>query len=168
MMSGDTIRVYFVTGTGIVSATIRGACMGFPASHTGMILPDDRWISAHHQDGVQLRVEKDEQPWEYFALVTIPCSPEQSLLHTRWCLLQIGKKYDMPAIFAMAEGAFSGHDLASGWSGEWICSTFAVESLAQAGFFPWRPANLRTTTPRDLFWGLSNVAGAQLTFRAPT
>ena len=52
----DTIRLYFISGKdSLVSPVIRGACMGFPASHVGAILPDDRWISAHFQDGVQIR-----------------------------------------------------------------------------------------------------------------
>ena len=164
----DTIRLYFISGKdSLVSPVIRGACMGFPASHVGAILPDDRWISAHFQDGVQIRDAAAESPWSYFALVTIPVTKEQSDAHTAWLLRQVGRMYDVAAIAAMAEGVVTGMDRADGWTGEWICSTLQLEALAHpdVGFFPWRPANLRTTTPRDLMWGCANIASATLTFR---
>ena len=170
-MPDHKISLYFITGKDkLVSAIIRGGCMGFPASHVGAILPDGRWISAHAGDGVQYRTEADESPWAYYALVTIPCSKEQSDAHTTWLTGQIGRKYDMAAIAAMAEGMVTGMNRAEGWTGEWICSTLQLEALAHpdVGFFKWRPANLRTTTPRDLMWGCSNIADSTLTFRGDT
>ena len=163
----SAIKLYFVTGgDSLISRVIRGACMGFPYSHVGAILPSGLLLSAHANDGVQIRTIAGESPWSAWATVTIPCSREQSDAHTAWLLSQVGRAYDMAAIGAMADGSLSGADKASGWTGEWICSDLQFEALAHpgVGLFPWRPANLRTVTPEALMWGCTNITGSAVEY----
>jgi hypothetical protein len=162
------ITLYFVTGKdNLISRIIRGAELGFPYSHVGAILPDGRLVSAHAPDGVQIRTEVDESPWERWAYIYLPCTQLQATVHTNWLFSQIGKPYDMEAIGYMAEGLLASKPTPSGWPSAWICSSLQFEAIAHpdVGLFPWRPSALRTVTPEMLMYACTGVPGSRMVIR---
>ena len=161
-----SITLYFVSGNEVISRVIRAAEMGFAYSHVGARGVDGTLISAHMTGGVAARAPDSEDPWTVWADVSIPCTNAQAVSFWAFLESQIGKPYDMGAIWDMAGSVLEAKQSRSGPVDAWFCSELQLAALQFARFFPWLPAPLRTVTPQDLFYMVAGLPGATMTPRA--
>jgi hypothetical protein len=160
-----TVRLRFVTATDIFSRIIRGAEMGFWASHTEAVTPTGQYLGALTSGGVQARPAwYDNGQWTQELFVDLPATDAQSAVFYAFLTAQIGKPYDEEAIGEMAIGELTGE--APDWANasSWICSALQTAALLTAGIVKAAPATVRLATPRDVLCmcsALTNVGKAQ-------
>ena len=166
-MSDAFLHFYFVTGNERVSRVIRAAEMGFAYSHVGVVMPDGfSLFSAHMQGGVAIRDAESENPWNAWAYVSVPCTQAQYDEFWTFARAQIGKAYDMGAIWDMAGSVLEAKQGQSFDPDAWFCSELQLGGMRAAGFFDlWIPAPLRTVTPENFMYLLCGIPGSVMTIR---
>jgi len=157
-----TVTLRFVTCGDLISHAIRGAEMGFFASHVEAAFPDG-YLGAHADTGVALRpVAYDKGQRSAVLFVTIPATDVQSLAFEQFLRSQVGKPYDMDAINDMAIGELTGDDAnylsASLEQPSWICSALIYAALISAKIIPPNSEYVRLITPRDVYFVASALA----------
>jgi hypothetical protein len=148
------IVLRFVTCNDLVSRVIRGGELGFWASHVEAVTPDNCYLGAHADGGVQKRPhDYDVGHWTKQVFVSIPVSMAQETAFWAFLYSQIGAPYDMAAIGDLAEGVITPLFGAEKQQ-KWICSSLQVQALITAGVIKSAAATVRLTTPRDLLCAL--------------
>lgn len=145
------ITLRFVTRDDPVSRIIRRGEMGFWASHVEALMPDGTLLGAHYDGGVEARPhDYDKDQWSKDLYVNVPCDSAQTQAFEDFLKAQIGKPYDMAAIWEMAAGTLTGE--APDWPHKpsWICSALQTAALLKAGILKAAPATVRLATPRDV------------------
>ena len=160
------ITFYFLRGRNWISGTIARGQMGFPYTHVGCRLASGHLISAHWQDGVQIRKDSDEGGWTNWAWISIPCTDDEYEKHEDWLLAQVEKRYDIGAILGMAARFLTAISAPSHWPTRWVCSSLQYQGLKELGRFPRiEPAPISTVTPRDFMFSLMGIEGRKYSIR---
>ena len=153
------ITLRFVTCSDLVSHAIRGAEMGFWASHVEALMLDGTLLGAHASGGVRARpYGYDAGKWTRELLVQVPSSDEQTIQWERWLYSQVGQPYDMVAMGELALGELTGE--APDWarSDSWICSALMTAGLVTIGVLKAAPTTVRLATPRDVLCMVAGLA----------
>jgi hypothetical protein len=156
-MEAQVIRLRFVTDDSLVSRIIRGAQLGFWASHVEAVTPDGFYLGAHYAGDVQKRpADYDKGQWRQQLFVDLPVlvgcvgdSAAQSEFFYSYLVGCLGDGYDMAAIGRMADGVLTG-SMRVGERPKWICSGLIEAALFKAGAIVSPADNLNLTTPRDV------------------
>jgi len=157
------ITLYFMRGKSPISGLIARFEGGSKYTHVGCMINNSQVISAHWEDGVKLRLLKDEGDYKYMAKIKIPCSDDIAAKHKAWLYSQLNKEYDKSAIFGMAYRMLTGTPGRSGWSGKWICSGIQIEGLIEFNFYPSiKVGPIDSVTPDILAWICLGIKGSEL------
>ena len=155
------IRIRFVTCDDVVSRIIRGAQMGFWASHVEADIGGS-YLGAHASGGVAIRpYSYDDGQWTQQLFVEVPTTwswgKEQEAKFLAFLHAQVGKGYDFDALGEMAIGVVRGE--APNWtlSTKWICSALITGALVSSGVIKAAPTTVRVATPRDVLCCLSGL-----------
>jgi hypothetical protein len=149
------IRLQFVLGTGLSSAAIAWFSAG-TFSHVDAILRDGSLLGARSDQvggqhaGVRIRPPYYEH-WRSRVVMSLPATPEKELKFYEYLKKQLGKPYDMTAIWGFATGR--------NWRDpqDWFCSELQAAALEVAEVIPrlYTPAN--KITPATLATLLSAI-----------
>jgi hypothetical protein len=128
------IRLQFSRQSGLISNAIAWFSAGH-FSHVDAVLPDGNLLGARHDrvggkpPGVQVRPQ-DYVEFSEKRLFFIPAPPEQARMFYDFLLAQVGKPYDIAAIWGFA--------LDRDWRNpdSWICSELQAAALEQVGRVP--------------------------------
>jgi hypothetical protein len=136
---------------------------GSKYTHVGCLINNSQVISAHWQDGVRLRLIKNEGDYKYMMQIKISCSDEIAKQHKDWLYSQLSRDYDKTALIAMAYRMLTGTPGRSGWSGQWFCSDLQAEGIIKFGFYPSiKVGILRSITPDILAWICGGIKGSEI------
>ena len=161
------IRLYFTGKNNPLGRLIGAGTGGFEYHHVGAVVSiapftEGDLVSAHWQDGVQVRKDADEGGWTHWAYVDIPCTDEQAQKAAQWLKSQVGKRYGMGAIFEMVWRVLTSCGAPSYWPSRWICSGVMTQMLVKVGLYPAvKPIPIRLYTPRDIFVLSLAIPGAR-------
>lgn len=138
------IRLQFSTESGIESELIRTFGHGW-CSHVDAVLPDNTLLGARADGGVQIR-QPGYKNFTRTQIVSIPIDdkPFLEFLHA-----QVGKPYDMTAIFAFAVDRDWRED------DSWFCSELQAAALEKVWFQHKLSTVVNRITPPDLLLVLS-------------
>lgn len=139
------MRILFCTSRLPAALIIRAAT--WSDWHHVAIIDGDDVIEATWNNGVCVsRLDDVIAKNSRYAIAEISCEDDSSVINA--ARSQIGKPYDMSAIFGIA--------LRRNWqkSDAWFCSELVAWSFAQAGFPKFRPESLYRITPQHL-WMIS-------------
>ena len=159
-----TIPIRFVTCHDAISWTIRGAEMGFWASHAEVIMPDGTYLGAHADGGVEARPAGYDATYKPLELIVhVPATEDQAAACYAFLTSELGKPYDLGAIADLALGAVRpiAGESQEDWRdpAAWFCSELVMAALDHAGLFPnGLPVTPRHITPRDLEFALCGLA----------
>ncbi len=139
----DAVTIQFVTEAGLFSFLIRWFTHS-DYSHVDFVLADGRLLGARSGGGVQIRAANYAR-FTHTLRVTIPTGQETAHDVYAYAHEQIGKPYDMKAIFGFM---FYQH-----WEDEdaWFCSNLVAAAFKKAGLPILNPeASVKRITPGDV------------------
>lgn len=147
----SAIRLSFVCGSDISSRLIAWYGNGYGGfSHVDSMLPDGSLLGARSDrigqipPGVQIRPDNYER-WTRRSVVEIPATELRAIAWETWLRKQIGRPYDIQAIWGFVLGERKHGE------GRWICSACAFESLEQVNLLKPTPVPAAQITPDSLF-----------------
>ena len=167
------IVLYFNGRTNGVGRFIGLGTGGFPYHHVGAYMTRAPFkkgdlVSAHWEDGLQVRTDADEGGWKFWAYVHIPCTDEQADNAAKWLKAHVGERYARGAIFEMAWRTLTSCGAPSHWPSQWVCSSGMMGVLCAVGLYPQvKPMPIRLFTPRDVFVLSLALPGASWSQRMP-
>ena len=139
----DDVTIQFVTEAGLAAFLIRWFTHS-DYSHVDFVLADGRLLGARSDRGVQIR-PADYATFTHKLRVTIPIGTEKAQNVYAYALEQIGKPYDMKAIFGFM---FNQH-----WEDDdaWFCSNLVAAAFKKGSFPLLNPlASVKRITPGDI------------------
>jgi hypothetical protein len=154
------IQLRFVTDLGgdFISWAIRGAELGFWASHVEAIKPDgSAYLGARAGSGVQWAPKGYDAKYHAVEqLIEVPATDAQTAEFWAFLEAQIGAPYDDDIIKGFAAGMLLGQ---RDWheSGAWICSELQAAALEAAGVLRPFPQGKLYITPESLLTAISQI-----------
>ncbi len=155
-----TIRLRFVTDLGgdFISWAIRGAELGFWASHVEAVKPDgSSYLGARAGSGVQWAPKGYDAKFHAVEqIIDVPATDAQETAFWSFLESQIGAPYDDDIIKGFAAGVLLGQ---RDWHepGAWICSELQAAALESAGVLRSFPQGKLYITPESLLTAISQI-----------
>ena len=163
------VRIRFVSHRDLASRIIKGAQVGFWATHTEAVMPDGTYLGSRWEGGVQARpADYDAGVMDREQIVDVPCVTQaQADVFHAYLTSMVGTPYDCAAIMEMAEGAVFGKEEEWDEGKSIICSALMQSALIRCGRVFSAPASIRLTMPVHVFYAVSSFVNTDPSLLSP-